>query len=141
MKQKYLKIFLGTVLTSLLIIFTSCQQFPNSKTITIRSANSTWIQELFPTYKKDTSLDGKNFGFPILQQGIVANKKFLEANPVARKWFELVQIPIEDMNAESLRIKEGEDEEEDILRHAQEWVENNQEKYSSWLETARQAAN
>ncbi|MEM1169449.1 MAG: glycine betaine/L-proline ABC transporter substrate-binding protein ProX [Cyanobacteria bacterium P01_H01_bin.35] len=91
--------------------------------------------------EKDTSVDGKNLGFPILQQRIVANKKFLAANPVAKKWFELVQIPIEDMNGESLRIKEGEDKEEDILRHAQEWVENNQEKYDSWLETARQAAN
>ncbi len=91
--------------------------------------------------EKDTSLDGKNFGFQITQQRIVGNKKFLEANPVVRKWFELVQIPIEDMSAESLRIKEGENQEKDILRHAQEWVENNQEKYDSWLETARQAAN
>ncbi len=342
MKQKYLKIFLGTFLTSLLIIFTSCQQVPDSKTITIRSANSTWMPELFQTYivnigleklgyniekpkqieyppiyiylangdleystayyepqhnayfetsggekklekvgtltpnliqgyqidkktadkynitnieqfknpeiarlfdsdgngkanlvgcnpgwyceliinhhlktygledtvehnqgqyetllkdaisrykqgkpiiyfaydphwistqlkrnkdvvwlevpltslpksilpksmgnltEKDTFLNGKNFGFQISQQRIIANKKFLEANPVARKWFELVQIPIEDMNAETLRIKEGEDQEEDILRHAQEWVENNQEKYDSWLETARQVSN
>ena len=91
--------------------------------------------------EKDTSLDGKNLGFPILQQRIVANKKFLAANPVAKKWFELVKIPIADMNAESLRIKEGEDKEEDIFRHAQEWVKNHQEKYDSWLETARQAAN
>ncbi len=91
--------------------------------------------------EKDTSVDGKNLGFPILQQRIVANKKFLEANPVAKQWFELVQIPIEDMNAESLRIKEGEDKEADILRHAQEWVKNNQEKYDSWLETAKQASN
>ncbi len=337
MKQKYLKIILGTVLTSLLIIFTSCQQLPDSKTVTIRSANSTFVQELFQTYivnigleklgyniekpkqieyppiyislangdldystvyyqpqhkeyfensggekkleavgfltpdgiqryeidkktadkynitnieqlkdpeiaklfdsdgdgkanlvgcnpgwscelvinhhlktygledtveqnqgqyetllkdaisrykqgkpiiyyaydphwistqlkrnqdvvylevpftslpesienltEKDTYLDGKNFGFPILQQRIVANKKFLKANPLARKWFELVQIPIEDMNAESLRIKEGEDQEEDILRHAQEWIKNNQEKYDNWLEISRQAAN
>jgi len=337
MKQKYLKILLGTLLTSLLIIFTSCQQVPNSEIVTIRSANSTWIQELFQTYivnigleklgykveqpkqieyppiyislangdldystvyydpqhkeyfensggeeklekvgiltpngiqryeidkktadqynitnieqlkepeiaklfdsdgdgkanlvgckpgwsceliinhhlkayglentvehnqgeyeilladamtrykqgqaiiyyasnphwistqlirnkdvvwlevpftslpedmgnlaEKDTSVEGKNFGFPILQQRIVANKKFIEANPVARKWFELVQIPIADINAESLRIKEGENQEEDILRHAQEWVENHQEKYDSWLETARKVAN
>ncbi|MGD1699669.1 glycine betaine/L-proline ABC transporter substrate-binding protein ProX [Dapis sp. BLCC M229] len=91
--------------------------------------------------EKDTSLDGKNFGFPIIQQRIVANKKFLEANPVARKWFELVQIPVADMSAESLRIKEVEDKEEDIFRHAQEWVKNNQEKYNSCLEIARQAAN
>ncbi|NES07501.1 MAG: hypothetical protein F6K22_34730 [Okeania sp. SIO2F4] len=73
----------------------------------------------------------KNIGFPILQQRIVANKKFLAANPVAKQWFELVQSPVADMSAESLRIKEGEDQEKDILRHAQEWVENNQEKYDS----------
>ncbi len=49
MKQKYLKIILGTILTNLLIIFTSCQQVPNSKIVTIRSANSTWIEESFQT--------------------------------------------------------------------------------------------
>ncbi|MEB3341573.1 glycine betaine/L-proline ABC transporter substrate-binding protein ProX [Okeania sp.] len=89
--------------------------------------------------EKDTLLDGKNLGFPRSKQGIVANKKFLEANPVAKKWFELVEISVADMNAESLRIKEGEDKPEDILGHAQEWVKNNQQKYDSWLEIARQA--
>ena len=49
MKQKYIKTVLGTILTSLLIIVTSCQQIPDAKTVTIRSANSTWIQELFQT--------------------------------------------------------------------------------------------
>ena len=91
--------------------------------------------------EKDTSADGKNLGFPRSKQSIVANKKFIESNPVAKKWFELVEIPIADMNRESLRIKEGEDKEEDILRHAQEWIKNNQEKYDNWLEIARQAAN
>ena len=91
--------------------------------------------------EKDTSADGKNLGFPRSKQSIVANKKFIESNPVAKKWFELVEIPIADMNGESFRIKEGEDKEEDILRHAQEWVKNNQEKYDNWLEIARQAAN
>ncbi|MCL2923871.1 MAG: glycine betaine/L-proline ABC transporter substrate-binding protein ProX [Trichodesmium sp. MAG_R04] len=91
--------------------------------------------------EEDTSVDGKNLGFPRSKQSIVANKKFIESNPVAKKWFELVEIPIADMNRESLRIKEGEDKEEDILRHAQEWVTNNQEQYDNWLEIARQAAN
>ena len=91
--------------------------------------------------EKDTLLDGKNIGFSKTQQSILANKKFIESNPVAKKWFELVEIPVADMNAESLRIKEGENKPEDILRHAQEWVKNNQEKYDNWLEIARQAAN
>ena len=91
--------------------------------------------------KKDTLLDGKNIGFSRTQQSIVANKKFLESNPVAKRWFELVEIPVADMNTESLRIKKGEDKEEDILRHAQEWIKNNQEKYNNWLEIAKKAAN
>ena len=90
--------------------------------------------------EKDTSVDGKNLGLPKVYQGIVANKKFLENNPVAKKWFELVEISVADMNAESLRIKNGEDQPEDILRHAQEWVKNNQQQYDSWLELARQEA-
>ena len=91
--------------------------------------------------EKDTSADGKNLGFPRSKQSIVANKEFIESNPVAKKWFELVEIPIADMNRESLRIKEGENKEEDILGHAQEWIKNNQEKYDGWLERARQAGN
>ncbi|NEP87520.1 MAG: glycine betaine/L-proline ABC transporter substrate-binding protein ProX [Okeania sp. SIO2C2] len=108
-----------------------------------------WLEVPFTSFpesmknmsEKDTSLYGKNFGFPVLQQRIVANKKFLESNPVAKRWFELVKISIADMNAESLRIKEGEDTLEDIMRHAQEWVKNHQQEYDSWLETARKATN
>ena len=99
------------------------------------------LLEMTNITEKDTLLDGKNIGFSKTQQSILANKKFIESNPVAKKWFELVEIPVADMNAESLRIKEGENKPEDILRHAQEWVKNNQEKYDNWLEIARQAAN
>ena len=87
--------------------------------------------------EKDTSVNGKNQGFPNTQQSIVANKKFLAANPIAKRWFELVQIPIADINQESLRISEGENKAKDISRHAQEWVTNNQELFDSWIETAK----
>ena len=84
--------------------------------------------------EEDTSVNGKNHGFPKTEQRIVANKEFLAANPIAKRWFELVQIPTEDINRESLRIQEGENRPEDIQRHAQEWVEQNQELFDSWLE-------
>ena len=86
--------------------------------------------------EQDTTIDGKNHGFPKTQQSIVANTKFLEANPVAQRWFELVQIPVADINQESLRIKDGESKPEDIRRHAEEWVANNQELFDSWIEEA-----
>ena len=87
--------------------------------------------------EKDTLVNGKNLGFPKTEQRIAANKKFLADNPVAKRWFELVKIPAKDINEESLRIKEGENKPEDIRRHAQEWVDNNQELFNSWIEKAR----
>ncbi len=87
--------------------------------------------------EQDTSVGGKNLGFAVDRQRIFANKKFLAVNPVAKRWFELVEIPAEDINVESLYIKQGEDSPEDIRRHAKEWVENNQELFDSWLEKAK----
>lgn len=108
-----------------------------------------WLEVPFtslPEYQgklteEDTLVEGKNLGFAKGRYRIIANKKFLEANPVAKRWFELVKIPVEDINTESLRIKDGEDSPEDIRRHAEEWVEKNQELWDSWQEEAKQAAN
>ena len=105
----------------------------------------TWLEVPFTTFppkmgeitEQDTSVKGKNLGFPKIEQRIVANKKFLGDNPIAKRWFELVQIPAEDINEESLRIQEGENKPEDIRRHAQEWVDNNQALFNSWIEKAR----
>ena len=87
--------------------------------------------------EEDTFVNGKNLGFSKNQQRIVANKKFLAANPIAKRWFELVQIPVADINQESLRIKDGENRAKDIQRHAQEWVANNQELFDSWIEKSK----
>ena len=89
--------------------------------------------------EKDTSIAGKNLGFAVDRQRIVANKEFLAANPVAKRWFELVEIPTEDINQESLNIKEGEDSPEDIRRHSEKWVEDHQDLFDSWIEEAKKA--
>lgn len=87
--------------------------------------------------EEDAIIDGKNYGLPKGDQRMVANKEFLAVNPVAKRWLELVEIPVEDMNAESLRIKNGENTSKDIRRHAEEWIKNNQEKFDGWLEEAK----
>jgi glycine betaine/proline transport system substrate-binding protein len=94
-------------------------------------------KEMGDIKEDDTSVNGKNLGFPKTEQSIVANKKFLADNPLAKRWFELVKIPADDINKESLRIQEGENKPEDIRRHAQEWVANNQELFNSWIEKAK----
>lgn len=90
--------------------------------------------------EKDTTVEGENRGFAIDRIRIFANKKFLANNLVAKRWFELVEIPDSDISAESLRLKNGEDSPEDIRRHAEEWVKSNQELFDGWLEEARKAA-
>ena len=58
MNNRYLNIILGAIFTSILIIFTSCQQIPSSQTVTIRSANSSsWVLELFQTYIVNIGLE------------------------------------------------------------------------------------
>ncbi|MEL7038477.1 MAG: glycine betaine/L-proline ABC transporter substrate-binding protein ProX [Cyanobacteria bacterium J06592_8] len=89
--------------------------------------------------EKDTSVGGKNLGLLVDQQVVLANPEFLAANPAAKRLFELVQIPVEDVSAENELIQQGEDKPEDIRRHAQEWVEKNQELFNSWVEAAKEA--
>ncbi len=52
--------------------------------------------------------------------------------------FELIQIPLEDISAENNLIQNGEDKPEDIRRHAEEWVQQNQVLFNSWVEAAQE---
>jgi glycine betaine/proline transport system substrate-binding protein len=89
--------------------------------------------------EEDTTANGKNLGFAVDRQMVVANNTFLADNPAAAEFFKMVTIPINDVSAQNLLLQEGEDSEEDIRRHAEEWVTENEEQFSSWVEAAKQA--
>ncbi|HLS68533.1 MAG TPA: glycine betaine/L-proline ABC transporter substrate-binding protein ProX [Kiloniellales bacterium] len=89
----------------------------------------------------DTLLpDGRNLGFEVNEINIVANREFVESNPAAKRFMELVQIPINDISAENLLIQQGEDSLEEIRAHAEQWIEANAETFDGWLAEARAAA-
>jgi len=89
----------------------------------------------------DTKLpNGMNTGFAVNTIKVVANANFLEANPAAKEFFEQAVIPINDVSAENKLIQDGEDTEEDVRRHAQEWIQEHRAEFDSWLQAARQAA-
>lgn len=79
-------------------------------------------------------------GFVVSDIQIVANKKFLKENPAAKKFFELFNISLADINAQNTRMENGEKSQEDIERHAQEWIKAHQGKWNGWLDAARKAA-
>lgn len=90
---------------------------------------------------RDTSVNGKNLGMVQGKYRVIANKKFLAKNPSIKRFFELVKIPYQDMIRESYRIKNGEDKPEDIRRHAEEWVEQNNNLFEEWINQIKQTNN
>lgn len=86
---------------------------------------------------ENNDFEGINLGFPKDTIRVVASRKFVEANPVAKHFFELVRVPIEDINAEQKLVMMGEHKMEDIRRHALNWIDENRDLFESWLEEAR----
>lgn len=89
----------------------------------------------------DTALpDGKNYGFQANDQRIIANREFAEANPAAAKLFAIMELSANDISAQNLLMRDGEDSEADIARHADAWIAGHQDTWNAWIEEARAAA-
>lgn len=89
----------------------------------------------------DTELaDGRNLGFAVNTQRIMANKEWIEENPAAAAFFEAAELSVNDVSAQNLLMREGEDSMDDIERHAAAWIEEHREEFDSWLKAARDAA-
>ncbi|MGD1856350.1 MAG: glycine betaine/L-proline ABC transporter substrate-binding protein ProX [Leptolyngbyaceae cyanobacterium] len=84
----------------------------------------------------DTSAEGKNLGFAVDQQVILANQEFVDNNPVAAKFFSLAQVPISDVSAQNQLMNDGEDSLEAIRGHAEAWVADNQAEFDGWVDAA-----
>ena len=89
----------------------------------------------------DTRLpDGKNYGFVLNTQRIVANKAFAEKNPAAAKLFEVMELPVGDINAQNLAMKNGQNKPADIARHVDGWIHAHQKTFDGWIAQALAAA-
>ncbi len=89
--------------------------------------------------EEDTTTDGTNLGFAVDQIMVLSNDEFVNANPVAATFFELVEIPIDDVSIQNQLMRDGEDSVEDIRRHAEEWIAENQDTFDGWVEEAMSA--
>lgn len=84
--------------------------------------------------------DPVKLGFVVSDIQIVANKKFMDANPAAKKFFEVFTLPLGDINEQNTKMNEGEKSDKDIARHVDEWIAKNQATWDGWLAEARKAA-
>lgn len=109
-------------------------------------ADVVWLQVPFSASqggsKADTALpNGRNYGFQANQEQIVANRAFVEKNPAAGRLFEVMKLPIGDINAQNLRMSEGASSQQDIERHVDGWIRVHQQLFDGWIAQARAAAN
>ena len=91
--------------------------------------------------KQDTKLpNGKNYGFVANKQHIVANKAWTDANPAAAKLFEVMQLPVNDINAQNNMMFKGQNQASDIDRHVEGWIKAHQKTFDGWIDQAKAAA-
>lgn len=101
-----------------------------------------WLQVPFsslPGAQKavDTKLpDGANYGFPVNNMHIVANKAWAEKNPAAARLFSVMQLPIADINAQNAMMHAGKSSEADIQGHVDGWIKAHQAQFDGWIKTA-----
>ncbi|MFO8009187.1 MAG: glycine betaine/L-proline ABC transporter substrate-binding protein ProX [Dehalococcoidia bacterium] len=84
--------------------------------------------------------DPCNMGFPANDIRVAANNDFLDKNPAAKKLFEVASVPLEDIFAQNDLMYEGENSDEEVIGHAEEWIENNRATFDSWIDQALAAA-
>lgn len=86
----------------------------------------------------NTKINGRNLGFAVDSLRVMARNDFLDANPAARKLFELASVDINDVSANAL-IAKGRDH----RRHRQACggLDGRPSGRIRWLAAARAAAN
>nr|WP_113869157.1 glycine betaine/L-proline ABC transporter substrate-binding protein ProX [Brenneria salicis]NMN92457.1 glycine betaine/proline transport system substrate-binding protein [Brenneria salicis ATCC 15712 = DSM 30166]RBP58182.1 glycine betaine/proline transport system substrate-binding protein [Brenneria salicis ATCC 15712 = DSM 30166]RLM29104.1 glycine betaine ABC transporter substrate-binding protein [Brenneria salicis ATCC 15712 = DSM 30166] len=105
-----------------------------------------WLQVPFssqPGEMKGSSTklpNGADYGFPVNNMKIAANKAWAEKNPAAAKLFSIMKLPLADINAQNLRMHQGEGSQQDIERHVTGWIKAHQQQFDGWVKTAAEAA-
>ncbi|WP_333685015.1 glycine betaine/L-proline ABC transporter substrate-binding protein ProX [Pontibaca methylaminivorans] len=87
----------------------------------------------------ETESDGRNLGFVVDRQFVLASDAFLEANPAAAALFEAAEIDVNDISAQNRLMADGEDSSRDIDNHVDAWIEAHRADYDGWLDAARAA--
>lgn len=105
--------------------------------------NVDWIEvphTSLPNGRTENTMFGrKNLGFAVNSIRIVANNGFLRSNPAASRLFEVAELHINWVSLQNFSMYRGENGEQDIRRHVEQWIEANRKTFDSWLDEARRA--
>ena len=57
----------------------------------------------------------------------------------SRRFLDLTTIPLADIANQNARMHAGENNADDLIRHAEEWIATNRDLVDQWLSEAREA--
>ncbi|QHE86480.1 glycine betaine/L-proline ABC transporter substrate-binding protein ProX [Hydrogenophaga sp. BPS33] len=84
--------------------------------------------------------NGRDYGFPVNNEYIVANKAWVAKHPAAARLFEVMELPVADISAQNQRMRQGENRPQDIERHTDAWIKAHQKTFDGWIAQALAAA-
>ncbi|HMA66699.1 MAG TPA: glycine betaine/L-proline ABC transporter substrate-binding protein ProX [Desulfosalsimonadaceae bacterium] len=87
-----------------------------------------------------TVTDPCKMGYVANDIRVVANKEWLNNNPAIKTMFAMMSVPFPEIAEQNNKMFEGEDSQEDIERHVDEWIQENRDKWNAWLKAAKAAA-
>ncbi|MDE0121211.1 MAG: glycine betaine/L-proline ABC transporter substrate-binding protein ProX [bacterium] len=111
--------------------------------------NSVWLS-IHDDPISDTQIEGPksignqcttdpcNLGWDAADIRATGNNDFLAANPAAARLLELFTINPVDVTLQNVTYSLGENTEDDVKRHADEWIAANRDQVDAWLEKAKQ---
>ena len=102
-----------------------------------------WLKVPFSSTPEKTNTrldDGSDYGFAVNTTRIVVNRDWAAKNPAAVKLFEVMRLPIADINAQNERMRIGENTQADIARHTAGWIKYHQQTFDGWIAQALAAA-
>jgi ABC-type proline/glycine betaine transport system substrate-binding protein/voltage-gated potassium channel Kch len=79
-------------------------------------------------------------GFPTNHLVVAAGRAFLEGHPRAASLLASIEIPLEDVLDQNVRMLEGEDGELDVETHARAWLRTHRKQARAWVDAARRAS-
>lgn len=112
-----------------------------------------WLEVPFPSLPEDQKdneervtvngiegcvADPCMIGFPPNDIRVAANTRFLAQHPDIARLVEQVEISPMDISAQNSLMFDGQDSEEDIQRHAAQWISQNRNLVDQWLAEANQ---
>nr|MBS9782618.1 glycine betaine/L-proline ABC transporter substrate-binding protein ProX [Arcobacter sp.] len=89
-------------------------------------------------YTKSTKLaNGKDYGFSVNHQRIVANASVKTKHKDIAKLFNLMKIHVNDISGQNMLMQKGQNKEKDISKHVDIWIKTNQRLFNFWVSEAK----